>query len=348
MNIVYCVTGSLEEKSSSKIIKELGKYNHIIYPIYTESTHYFPKYENQNRKYLPSKLNTEDEVEAYYEQKRIWHYDVANWADILLIAPCTANTIGKIVNGICDSPQLSLIATFIGMNKKLYVAPTMNTNMFNNPFVQNNIDKLSKVAHIIYPTVKELACGDFGIGALSDINAIIDVVNNYQWNLPLNFINKDFSDYLPKHNEPGSFGFKRKYDIHTGVDIYCKDNDKVYAVEEGEIIDKGVFTGKKANYEWWNETNYVVIKGKSGYVLYGEINDCIFNIGDKIKQGDFIGNVKAVLDKDKIRNDIRNHSNAMLHIELYKEYNKPIIWNLNEKRDKNLLDPTPYLKNCII
>ena len=50
MNIVYCVTGSIAEKLSSKIIKKLGKYNHIIYPIYTESVHYFPQYENKNRK----------------------------------------------------------------------------------------------------------------------------------------------------------------------------------------------------------------------------------------------------------------------------------------------------------
>lgn len=357
MNIVYCVTGSISEKLSSKIIKKLEESKHKVYTITTESTLYFPQYENKNRKYSPSCINIEDEVRAYYEQNKVWHIDVANWADILLIAPCTANTIGKIVNGICDTPQLSLITAFIGMNKKVYIAPSMNTNMYNNLFVQKNLYYLSEVSYIITPTVKELACGDFGIGALADINAIIDAVNDYHWGLPLatwhddmiyNGFNDSFYNYLPKHDEPGSFGAVRKYDIHTGVDIYCNTKDCVIAVEDGEVIDKGAFTGKQVNTDWWNDTDYIVVKGKSGYVLYGEIEPSELKIGNKVKKGEFISFVKPVLDYDKIRKDIRNHSNVMLHLELYKEYNKPILWNLNEKRDKNLLDPTPYLKNCTI
>lgn len=358
MNVVYCVTGSIAEKLSSKLVNKMEESGHIVYPIYTETTHFFPLYENKDRHYLPSKLNMESEVRAYYEHNKVWHVDVANWADVLVIAPCTANTIGKIVNGICDSPQLSLVTAFIGMNKRMIVAPVMNTNMYNNPFVQENISRLSKVAHIIDPTVKELACGDFGIGAMPDINAVIDIINDYHWCNPLAkwhedviFSGKDieFYNYLPKYNEPGSFGFIRKHDIHTGVDIYCNASEtKVLAVEDGEVIDKGIFTGASVNSDWWNQTYYCVIKGQSGYVLYGEINESRFNKGDKVKKGDYIADVIAVLPEEKIRKDIRNHSNFMLHLELYKEYDKPIIWNLKEKRNKNLLDPTPYLKNALV
>lgn len=355
MNIVYCVTGSVAEKLSSKIIKKLEESGHIVYSIFTETSHHFPKYENKGRKYFPSRLNMEEEVRAYYEQNKVWHIDIANWADVLLIAPCTANTIGKIVNGICDTPQLSLITAFLGTGKKVYVAPVMNTNMYNNPFVQKNIFYLSEVSHIIDPTVKELACGDFGIGAMPDVNAIIDVVNDYHWGFPLESWNENaiyrghndsFSNYLPRYNEPGSFGAIRKYDIHTGVDIYCKNGEPVLAVEDGEVIAKGIFTGKEANSEWWNETGYIVVRGKSGDILYGEIDEKTVEVGCKIKKGCYISNVKQVLPDNKKRNDIRNHEVSMLHIELYKNFEYCVVWELNEKRNKNLLDPTPYLKNC--
>ena len=72
-----------------------------------------------------------------------------------------------------------------------------------------------------------------------------------------------------------------------------------------------------------------------------------FSIGDKINIGDCIGKIKAVLPQKKIRKDIRHHNNAMLHIQLFKDYENDEQlkdWYPNEERNKYLLDPTPYLK----
>ena len=71
-----------------------------------------------------------------------------------------------------------------------------------------------------------------------------------------------------------------------------------------------------------------------------------FNIGDTINVGDCIGKIKAVLPEHKKRIDIRNHNNAMLHIQLFKDYENDeqlADWYPNQERNKFLLDPTPYL-----
>ena len=308
----------------------------------------------------------EYEVYEYQKTRKIEHIDLINWADKCVIAPCTANTLCKLSKGITDNFVMSVLTAFLGTYKPLYIAPAMNYNMFNNYVVQRSINdlRLNSRTYFIYPTVKKLECGDFGIGGLADILTINNIVNGYLWNSPFcenntikyeervikdiewGFREFNWFDYLPKYTEPGSFGSIRKYDIHTGVDIYCEEGTIINAVEEGEVIDVGIFTGNKVDSPWWNETEYIVIKGRSGYVLYGEIGDIKLSIGDHVISDEILGIVRPVLPKEKIREDIRNHNNFMLHMELYKEYlGKPIIWNLGENKDKNLIDPTPYLMN---
>lgn len=360
MNILMVVTGSISAYLYEKIYNKLSKNNEVEI-LFTNSAIDVinnSKHCKSNMSNYP--MTIKEESQLYFETGKVKHIDLINWADKVVVAPCTANTLNKMNYGIADDFITSTLLAFLGTYKPVYIAPAMNTNMYNNHAVKRSINDLNQYKHIhfIYPTVKELACGDNGIGALADIDSICNIVDENCWshplaswnndltNYPADDLSKEFSEYLPKFNEPGSFGFVRKYDIHTGVDIYCKKREKVCAVEDGEVVDTGIFTGKSVGSNWWNTTYYVVIKGSSGYVLYGEIEFPIeMKIGKKIKKGDFVGYVEAVINEDKIRPLIRNHSNYMLHMELYKEYNKPVVWNHGEKRDKNLLDPTPYLHN---
>lgn len=109
------------------------------------------------------------------------HISLCDEADVLVIAPASANTISKIANGICDNLLTSVACAF---NKKIIVAPAMNTNMWNNSFIQENIEKLANNSNfeIISPTSGELACGTVGQGRLADINLIfektLEVLNN--------------------------------------------------------------------------------------------------------------------------------------------------------------------------
>lgn len=177
-----------------------------------------------------------------------------------------------------------------------------------------------------------------------------------------------FKDYLPRFNEPGAFGAERKYDRHEGVDIYCRYGSEVYAVEDGEVVDSYQYTGTKETGEWWNPTWCLKVKGRSGVVTYGELqmpdeiplhSKVVSNVGEKlkfeefkykypevgtlVKAGEHIGYVGKVLPDEKRRDDIRNHNNCMLHMELRTENCHLDGWELGAERNKKLLDPSPYL-----
>ncbi len=139
-------------------------------------------------------------------------------------------------------------------------------------------------------------------------------------------------------HEQGKFGAIRKYDIHTGVDLYCEPNSNVYAIEDGIVIGIEFFTGENAGSPWWNETECVLVEGSSGVIVYGEIATAV-RLHEWIGQGELIGNVKTVLKKDK------GLPMTMLHVELYKNKTKDTCsWPLNTPQPDNLLDVTIMLK----
>ena len=95
---------------------------------------------------------------------------------MFLIAPASANTIGKIANGICDNLLTSLACAF---QKQIIFAPAMNTGMWNNKAVQKNIETLKSYgARFVDPDSGYLACGTEGKGRLADLNDIFDAVKN--------------------------------------------------------------------------------------------------------------------------------------------------------------------------
>lgn len=100
------------------------------------------------------------------------HISLCDEADICVIAPATANTISKIANGICDNLLTSTVCAF---SKPILIAPAMNTNMWNNSFVQDNITKLKTNGyHIINPETGFLACGTTGEGRMAEVEDIYD------------------------------------------------------------------------------------------------------------------------------------------------------------------------------
>lgn len=106
----------------------------------------------------------------------IKHISLAKKADVVLIAPATANIIGKIASGIGDD---MLSTTILAVrNKPVLIAPAMNTNMWENPIVQENIAKLKKYGYqFIEPKESLLACATVGKGALADVEDIFNAVS---------------------------------------------------------------------------------------------------------------------------------------------------------------------------
>ncbi|MBE0571731.1 MAG: bifunctional phosphopantothenoylcysteine decarboxylase/phosphopantothenate--cysteine ligase CoaBC [Ignavibacteriaceae bacterium] len=103
-----------------------------------------------------------------------WHIDYALWADLMLIAPATINTIAKISYGFADNALTTLVTA---LRSPLLIAPAADVDMFNNPINKENLAKLENLGHyIIYPESGELASGLSGEGRLADANKIIDAV----------------------------------------------------------------------------------------------------------------------------------------------------------------------------
>ena len=110
-------------------------------------------------------------------KEEVEHISLATWCDVAVIAPATANTIGKIAGGIADNLLTTVIAA-LPQKKKVVIAPAMNKEMWNNPITQDNIKKLKKYSRYIFvePRKGMLACRVEGAGKIADTETIVETV----------------------------------------------------------------------------------------------------------------------------------------------------------------------------
>ncbi|MFD1849107.1 bifunctional phosphopantothenoylcysteine decarboxylase/phosphopantothenate--cysteine ligase CoaBC [Oceanobacillus bengalensis] len=122
----------------------------------------------------PVYIDTFDEKDP----EKIAHIDIADWADIVLLAPATANTIGKIANGIADD---MMTTTILATEAEVYIAPAMNVHMYAHPAVIKNMKQLEQWGYrFIEPGAGYLACGYVGKGRLEEPETIIQVIEEHQ------------------------------------------------------------------------------------------------------------------------------------------------------------------------
>lgn len=108
---------------------------------------------------------------------KIAHIDLADWPDVIIIAPATANIIGKLANGIADD---MVSTTLLATEKPVFIAPAMNVHMYNHPVVQENIARLKSFGyHFIDPSEGYLACGYVGKGRLEEPEIIVEHVKTF-------------------------------------------------------------------------------------------------------------------------------------------------------------------------
>ena len=113
------------------------------------------------------------------DSDKIEHIHLAEWADIFVVAPATANTIAKMANGISDN-LLTTVTLALSEETPIVVVPAMNDNMWKNVFVQENIEKLRKRknCHIVKPVRGKLASGKIGEGRMVEIDEILETTMN--------------------------------------------------------------------------------------------------------------------------------------------------------------------------
>jgi len=109
------------------------------------------------------------------EEYNISHINLTDWADIIVLAPATANIIGKIANGICDDMLSTVLCACWG--KRALLAPAMNSNMWDNPAVQRNVKTVKGMGfELLGPEEGRLACGSEGVGRMSEPQDILEAI----------------------------------------------------------------------------------------------------------------------------------------------------------------------------
>lgn len=352
--ILLGLTGSVATVLHMKLIKALEQLGHVIILPTARAEHFLPEgfdgvkimRDAQEWTWFRSELVKRPgfpNIDQNFDHKwrrddQVLHIHLRDHASALVIAPCSANTLGKLANGLCDN-LLTTVARAWDFNRPIVVAPAMNTQMWNHPVTSDHLDILRYWGYeIVTPQSKMLACGTEGIGALADIDEIVTCVKDaLRWQLPIPV--ECFTGF-PMSGHPGSFACQRKHEKHTGVDLYTTDGQPVSAVENGNVVGIEHFTGEWDNTPWWNNTDCILVEGATGVVCYGEVlPEESLKVGDPVMRGERIATVRRVLKENKDRPDIPGHSTSMLHMELYPHGNT----KASNGFEKHLNDIMPFL-----
>ncbi|HVI39663.1 MAG TPA: bifunctional phosphopantothenoylcysteine decarboxylase/phosphopantothenate--cysteine ligase CoaBC [Anaerovoracaceae bacterium] len=174
-NILLCVTGSIAAYKAAELANRLTKDGYHVEVIMTDGALEFVTpltFQSLTKNKVYTSMFDE------YEPDQVEHISLAKKADLCLVAPATANIIGKIAGGIADNMATTVIMALA--HAPVFICPAMNTNMYHNPIVQRNIKDLEELGyHFIEPRESRLACGDLGKGALADVEVIIETVEKH-------------------------------------------------------------------------------------------------------------------------------------------------------------------------
>lgn len=175
-NILVGVTGGIAAFKSASIVSLLKKKGYNVKVVMTE---------NATNIIGPLTLETLSKNRVYVDMwdknphYEVEHISLADWADIVLIASATYNIIGKVANGIADD-MLSTILSAVSLRKPVFFALAMNVNMYENPILNENIDKLKTYGYRFIDTNEGLlACNYEAKGRMKEPEEIVDIIERY-------------------------------------------------------------------------------------------------------------------------------------------------------------------------
>ena len=172
--IVIGVTGGIAAYKACDVVSKLRKRGASVYVIMTEAASKFVA------PLTFQTLSNHFVVSDMFAEQKTWeveHISLAKKADLMVIVPATADIIGKLAAGIADD---MLTTTAMACRAPVMLAPAMNTGMYHNPIVQENIRKLTTLGYpVIEPVCGMLACGDEGEGKLVDVDTIVEAITSF-------------------------------------------------------------------------------------------------------------------------------------------------------------------------
>ena len=173
-NILLCVTGGIAVYKAAALTSKLVQAGYNVKVMMSPSaTKFVTPLTFQALSRNDVYTDTFDEKDS----SKIAHIDLGDWPDLIIVAPATANTIGKLANGLGDE---MIQATLLATTKPIWIAPAMNVNMYHHPIVQKNMNTLKEIGcKLIEPNEGYLACGYVGKGRLAEPEDITQAVNDY-------------------------------------------------------------------------------------------------------------------------------------------------------------------------
>ena len=204
MRIIVGITGGIAAYKAPELVRLLKKQGHEVRCAATEHALQFV---------TRVTLETVSGAPLYsdlFASGRTEHISLKDWGEMLIVAPATANIIGKVANGIADDALSTLLLAFSG--KPVIMAPAMNCEMWAHPAVQRNIETLKAWGiRMVGPEEGELACGVNGVGRMSEPEAIAAAVCNFESRIPNSELGKWLVTAGPTYERIDSVRFIGNY-----------------------------------------------------------------------------------------------------------------------------------------
>jgi len=173
-NVLLCVSGGIAVYKAVALVSKLTQAGMNVRVMMTESAQKFV---------TPLSFQVMSKNDVYFDtfdekdSSKIAHIDLADWADLIIVAPATANVIGKLANGIADD---MVTTTYFAATCPVWIAPAMNVHMYDHPAIKRNIARLNEDGCLfIEPSEGYLACGYVGKGRLEEPEKITQLVVEY-------------------------------------------------------------------------------------------------------------------------------------------------------------------------
>ena len=323
-NILVGVTGGIAAFKSASIVSLLKKKGYNVKVVMTE---------NATNIIGPLTLETLSKNRVYVDMwdknphYEVEHISLADWADIVLIAPATYNIIGKVANGIADD-MLSTILSAVSLRKPVFFALAMNVNMYENPILNENIDKLKTYGYRFIDTNEGLlACNYEAKGRMKEPEEIVDIIERY--NLASKIDN--FRDALKGKKLLITSGRTRE-DIDPIRYLSNKSSGKMgYSLAQA-AVDLGAEVTLVSG-----PTNLSVPDGLKEFISVNSAIHMYEKVDEKFKDTDIFIACAAVADyRPKEYQDKKiKKSDLNLTIELVR--NPDILFEMGKKKENQLL-----------
>ncbi|HDK26467.1 MAG TPA: bifunctional phosphopantothenoylcysteine decarboxylase/phosphopantothenate--cysteine ligase CoaBC [Candidatus Atribacteria bacterium] len=314
--IILGVTGSIAAYKAAEILSLLKKKGADVFVIMTESATKFVQpltfSSLSGHLVITNLFSLNDKIE-------VKHISLSRWADLILVAPATANIIGKIANGIADD---MLTTTVMAFKSKVIFAPAMNKNMISNLIYRENVKKLVGLGYeFIDSEYGPLACGEVGEGRLANIEDIVSKVENILY-------------------------FKEDYKNKTVLITASCTREPIDDVRFISNYSTGKMGFALAKIARARGAKVILVTGPTSLPAIRGVNTISVNTAEEMKsevfkyfkEADIVISAAAVADfrpKEKMSGKIKKEETEKMTIEL--EKNPDILFELGKKKGNKIL-----------